>query len=342
MSSPTVATEPPERRGDGPGVGTLRIATSIGLVALIQVVLVGTAFLVQAQSVTPSMVVISPKASWAGYVANRINLVEGHPVRAFVGTTTSEAQDDLLADRTHAVLLVDPTQPTDTLTISSAQGQDAAAQIRTIVQSVQQTSGRRVMVQDGTPPSSADPQGRHGYHLALCWLIGGLIFALLTRRTRRTPGSHLRFAGLSAVTGVLTSAIAVGMVAIVIPGWAVHIGQLVALGVVAFTMSALLTAAVLALGTVWLGPGVLAATLIAARPAAAGAQGFGRTGVLWQPIGPWTPPGLTVSAVRRVVYLDTGVPTTAWAGFAWWIVAALLIALMATASRPGASPAKRR
>lgn len=322
---------------EGVGGQALRIARAAGWVVLLQCILLAGVLLFQPERTTPSMVVIAPQSSWAGYVANRVNTVPAHPVRAFVGVDEQGAMADLAADRTQAVLVVDPNQPTDRLLVSSAQGSDAATTIQAVTASVQQASNRRVDVIDATAPVVGDPAGRHGYHLAITWLVCGLTFAVAAGRFgARGPGAGLRALPLVVVAGAAVAAVSVGVVCFAVPSWSGRAGALFLLGTAGVTLSALLArAAVAAAGPAGLAVGAVAAALIAANPSASGADGFGRADVLWQPIGPWTPPGLVVGGVRRLLYLDETVTTAQWGGLLWWAVAAIAVGVIASGRRPG-------
>lgn len=131
----------------------LRVVTAVGWIALVQALLFAGFVLLQSTPQTPSLVVVSPRHTWAGYVANQINTVDGHPVRAYLGGTEADALADLRADRTQGVLLVDPTKPQDSLTVSSAQGVEATAAVRVVAEAVQRASSRTVVTADITAPS---------------------------------------------------------------------------------------------------------------------------------------------------------------------------------------------
>lgn len=315
----------------------LRVVTAVGWIALVQALLFAGFVLLQSTPQTPSLVVVSPRHTWAGYVANQINTVDGHPVRAYLGGTEADALADLRADRTQGVLLVDPTKPQDSLTVSSAQGVEAAATVRVVAEAAQRASSRTVVTADITAPSREDHAGRHGYHLALSWLFCGLAFTLAVRRGQESVQGQLRGVAITLVAGAPVVAVSVGIAALTIPAWAQDALRLFVIGTATFVVSALLARAALALaGPAGLVGWALALTFVAASPSRAGAEGFGRADVLWQPIGPWTPPGLAVSAVRQVVQLGQSLSASHWAGFVWWAALAVLLCVIGSANRPGA------
>ncbi|MBD2758392.1 hypothetical protein IEE94_02535 [Yimella sp. cx-573] len=315
----------------------LRVAQGVAWALTVQALLLLGVVLLQSSPVSPSVVVISTRTEWAGLVANRINTTPGHPVRAFVGTTTGEALDDLRADRTQGVLLVDPSRAADELTVSSVQGTDAAATVSAVVGSAVRAEGRQLASADLTEFAVGDPGGRHAHQLLLAWIISGLVLGALTTGARR-PGlaRELLACALLGALGALLSAMSVGIVCLVVASWTQDAAPMFLIGVIVVWASALLAraASVGARGVALLA--VSAALLVvAANPIATGADGFGRAGPIWAPIGPLTLPGAAMSALRRVAYVDRPVSAAQWATLAWWCAVGVLAAVLANSGWTG-------
>lgn len=315
----------------------LRVAQGVAWALTVQALLLLSVVLLQSSPVSPSVVVISTRTEWAGLVANRINTTPGHAVRAFVGTTTGEALEDLRADRTQGVLLVDPSRAADELTVSSVQGTDASATVSAVVGSAVRAEGRQLTSTDLTEFPVGDPGGRHAHLLLLAWIISGLVLGALTTGPRR-PGlaRELLACALLGALGALLSAMSVGIVCLVVASWTQDAAPMFLLGVIVVWASALLAraASVGARGAALLAVSA-ALLLVAANPIATGADGFGRAGPIWASIGPLTLPGAAMSALRRMTYVDLPVTTAQWAALAWWCAVGVLAAVLANSGWTG-------
>ncbi|GAB3585788.1 hypothetical protein [Calidifontibacter terrae] len=323
-----------------PGVAALRVARLVAVVMVLQALLLGGLALIGAGAPrTPAILVVSSRTDWAGLVANRINAVDGHPVRAYVGGSEASAADDLRADTVQGYVVVDPTVRADALTISSAQGDPTV--IQQVVARASSAAGREVDTTDLTPYAVGDGAGRVGYWFVLSLIVAGIAFATGALRTSAFSGRGgiLRWL-LSAIgASAATAAVGVGVTCWIVPSWTDHALGLWWIGAAAMATATLLVRA----GASIAGRGgatfvVISLLLIGADAGAAGAFGFGRAGALWQPLGPLTPVGAAVSAVRELVELEVRPSLGHAVVLGWWSLAAAAIVGLTRVNRGASTP----
>lgn len=318
-----------------PGVAALRVARLVAVVMVLQAVLLAALAIAGTSGRSgPSLLVVSSRSDWAGLIANRINAVDGHPVRAYVGTTQDRAAADLADDGVQAYVVVDPSAPTDQLTVSSAQGDPMLLQ--QVVTQVSAGAGRTVRTTDLTPYAPGDGLGRAGYWFVLSLSIAGIAFAVGSSRIRAFEGRGAvgRWLAVAVGAALVTAAVGAGVTCWIVPSWSGHAAGLWLSGSAAMLTVALLVRAGSAIaGTAGATLVVVLLLLTGADPQTAGAWGFGRAGGFWAPIGPLAPVGAAVSAVRDLVQRDITPGPGRWIVLAWWCIAALVVVVLTRVNR---------
>ncbi|NHN55716.1 hypothetical protein G9U51_07995 [Calidifontibacter sp. DB0510] len=310
------------------------VVSLLAVVGLQCLVLIGFSMADSGPTSSPSVLVVSADSGWSGLVANRINAVEGHPVRAFVVTNRATAHADLAGDRTQAVLAVDPAAPADALSVSSAQGQGANGLVATTVRQVLAAEGRSVTTTDVTSTQVGDPRSLGGYRLAVAWVVAGFglgaaLRALdLLRRLRVRLLAHL-------VGAVSAAAAGVGVAQMMVPTWSFVALPLLGIGTAIVLAGSLLTDGLGgAFGPIGFALAAVAQLLVVADPQFAGAFGLGVVPAWWRAVLPWTPAGSAVGGVRALLYLPGSVQPWSVATLVWWAVFGLLLSLLTGPRRP--------
>ncbi len=325
------------------GATALRVARLVALMMGLQAVLLAGLALTGAGTTTsPSVLVVSARTDWAGLVANRINAIEGHPVRAYVGGSVQDARDELRRDVVQGYLVVDPNAPTDQLVVSSAQGDPALLQL--VVGRAESTAGRDVGISDLSPLAVGDGSGRVGHWFVLAAVLAAIGFAVGTLRVSALEGLRgvRRLLPILALAALGTAAVGVGIVCWVVPAWGEHAVGLWLIGAAVMATVALLVRAGAAVGGLG-GAAVAVAVLLllAVDPTMAGAFGFGRAGALWRPVADYGPVGAGMSTVRELVQLDVRPQPRHLLTLAWWALAAAVVVVLAAANRGDAADSGR-
>lgn len=281
------------------------------------------------------IVVVAPEAVEKDLVT-RLNALPGDPLLVSSAPDRIQARSRLLDRRTDAALVVDAAGRTDTLLVASAGGTSAAEAATKVVQAVERTQGREIVVRDIRPPAAGDSRGLSSFYLVLSWTIGGYLAASALNMAAGSKRPTLRrilvrlaamvpYAFVSGIGG----AIIVGPVLNCLPGafW-----ELVGIGtLVVFASGAVGVALQSLAGTVGLGLTILIFTILG-NPSSGGVYPASLLPPFWRAIGQALPPGAGTTVVRNTVYFDGNATTGAlWILGAWafgGIVAAVLSAAL--------------
>ncbi|MFI1524497.1 DUF3533 domain-containing protein [Kitasatospora cineracea] len=277
--------------------------------------------------------VVAPPAVQQQAVA-KLDALPGDPVDASPAADEAQARQLLLDRGTDAAALIDPARDRDTLLVASAAGTSVSDTAARIAQTIEQTQGRQVTVQDVRPPAKGDSRGLSSFYLVLSWTIGGYLAASALNMVSGSPrpapartavrlAAMLPYAFVSGIGGALI----VGPLLSCLPGafWELTgIGTLVvfASGVVGVAMQRLL-------GTIGLGLTIVLFTILG-NPSSGGVYPAALLPPFWRAIGQALPPGAGTTVVRNTVYFDGA----ATAGAVWvliaWTAGGILVALAAS------------
>ncbi|MBO1753959.1 DUF3533 domain-containing protein [Allobranchiibius sp. CTAmp26] len=265
---------------------------------------------------------------WQGYVANKLNAIDGKPVAAFASSDRAESTKELREGRRQAVYLFNPKGTQDTLLVNSAEGSSITAAVDAIFSQVASSQKRTLKTQDVVPVQAGDSRGLTSFYLVVGWLVGGYLLASLLgvrggMRARNFRRMLWRLAGCAAyaVVSGIGGALVVGPLIGALNGhfWAVAgVGMLVSLTASVFTMGmeALF-------GIVGIGVSILLFVVLG-NPSAGGAYGYELLPTLWRVVGRWLPNGAGVDSIRSIVYLGGDSLGLHLGVLAWWLLLGLL------------------
>ncbi len=284
----------------------------------------------------PTVLVTADRPQWAGGIANRLNALQGHPVRAFVTADRADARDRVARGDAVALLEFAPDRPADAIRTNSVDGGLTTAAVIAILRADEAGQGRSAQVFDLSPAGPGDSGGYVVGALVLCLLQSGFAFAAILG-----VWLHVRGGGFTRVRR------AVGAVAV----FSVAAGGLGAWTVLSLTRS---------LRTDWLslaGAGTLIVAVSAAITFAAvtafGPAGAALPALIFATVGgpyaglpgsgsalpgatravvPWLPGGAGVRLVRSVLYLSGRDLILPCGVLAWWLLAALLVVFLGGAN----------
>lgn len=281
------------------------------------------------------IVVVAPEAMEKDLVV-RLNALPGAPLLVSSAADRIQARSRLLDRRTDAALVVDPAGHTDTLLVASAGGTSAADAATKVVQTIERTQGREVVVRDIRPPAAGDSRGLSSFYLVLSWTIGGYLAASALNMAAGSKRPTLRRV-LVRLTAMVPYAFVSGIGGAIIVGPVLHclpgaFWELVGIGtLVVFASGAVGVALQSLAGTVGLGLTILIFTILG-NPSSGGVYPASLLPPFWRAIGQALPPGAGTTVVRNTVYFDGNATTGAlWILGAWafgGIAAAILSAAL--------------
>lgn len=164
--------------------------------------------------------VVSHHEGNAGYIANKLNAVEGQPVRATISTDEKAALQQVREDKVVGVYVFNPSKTekkgSDDLYYASAQGASRAQVAQTVGRNVADKAERGLKTHDLVKAAPDDARGTASFYLVLSWLVGAYLLpsAMTTAvgtRARSALGARMRlllFAGYALLSGVVGTAIA--------------------------------------------------------------------------------------------------------------------------------------
>lgn len=279
---------------------------------------------------------VAPQTVRADLVA-RLDALPGDPLHVTSAPDREKARARLLERKTDAALIVSVTGRTDTLLVASAGGPSAADAATKIVQAVERTQNRSLVVRDIRSPAAGDSRGLSSFYLVLSWTIGGYLAAsaLNMAAGSKRPTLLRSFVRLAAmlpyalVSGI-GGAIIVGPVLHCLPGafW-----ELVGIGtLVVFASGAVGVALQSLAGTIGLGLTILIFTILG-NPSSGGVYPASLLPPFWSVIGQALPPGAGTTVVRNTVYFDGNNTTGALWILGAWAFGGIVVAILSAALR---------
>ncbi|MBO1767182.1 MULTISPECIES: ABC transporter permease [unclassified Allobranchiibius] len=265
---------------------------------------------------------------WQGYVANKLNAIDGRPVAAYASSDRAESTKELREGRRQAVYLFNPNSKQDTLLVNSAEGSSITAAVNAIFSQVASSQSRTLKTQDVVPVQAGDSRGLTSFYLVVGWMVGGYLLASFLGIRRGTRARNFRrmlwrLVGCAAyaVASGIGGALVVGPIIGALNGhfWAVAgVGMLVSLTASVFTMGmeALF-------GIIGIGISILLFVVLG-NPSAGGAYGYELLPTLWRVVGRWLPNGAGVDSVRSIVYLGGDSLGLHLLVLVWWLLLGLL------------------
>ncbi|WP_172649779.1 hypothetical protein [Rhodococcus opacus] len=239
-------------------------------------------------------------------VADRLDAIDGRPLRARVVSDTAEARR-LLHDREiQGAFVMNPVGP-DTLITASAGGSSISSALESVFTQVENSQGRQFTVRDEIPVGAHDNRGLSGFYLAVGWVVGGYLLAAAiglfigAPRTLRQASAHTAvlfgYAVLSGALGALITTHVLGTFAgHWFPLWLLGTG--VVFGTAVFTLGLRASVGILAV------PLAIAVFVILGNPSAGGAFGSNVIPAFYAAIGRWITPGAGTEGIRSIVYFD--------------------------------------
>lgn len=284
----------------------------------------------------PKVLVVSADRGVAGGIANRLNALDGRPLRAFVAPDRAAAERALADNDASAVLVFTPDQPTDAILTDSAAGSVNAAALTAILRADDTAQGRSAVLRDVAPTQPGDPRGQVSGYLVLCQSVIGVVIAAalgVPLGGSRAGFSRLRRTVLAATafslgSGAFGAWLVVGVTGSIAAPWL----PLALAGALVAGVSSVLTFA--AVGV--LGPGgavlpvLLLATVGGPYAAADASLPAGTRAVV-----PWLPGGAGVDLVRDVVYFHHQHALRPAGTLGWWLLGGLLVMFLAGANARG-------
>lgn len=255
-------------------------------------------------------IVASTTEGNAGYIANKLNAVDGQPVIATISTNEKDAIEQVKRDHAVGVYVFNPSKseknPKDDLYFASAQGASRVAIAQTVASKVAQEGKRGLVQHDVVPAAADDTRGTASFYLVLAWMVGAYLLpsAMTTAvgtRARSAIGARLRlglFAGYAVLSGLVGTFIAQHMLdALHGSFWTV---SLLGMGLV-FAVSTFAYGLTSLLGTIGIGLSILLFVILG-NPSAGGAFAYDVLPEPWRTVGPYLPNGAGVDAVRSLSY----------------------------------------
>lgn len=271
----------------------------------------------------------------ATQVVDKLNSIEGQPVKATGSTDAAAARLSLQNGETSAVYLVDPTGTNDRLLVASGGGTSVTTAVETLFSTAAQQQQRQLTVDDVVPLNPGDGRGLSGFYLVIGWAVGGYLFASILGiakgpRPANLPrafwrvGATVPYAALSGVGGALIAETALGA----LDGnfWQVAgIGMLVTLSGATVTIALQTLFGVIGIGL------TLLIFVILGNPSAGGAYQPALLPPFWRALSGALPNGAATDALRRIVYFGGHGAGQGVAVLAAWIIGGTMVALAAAA-----------
>lgn len=271
-------------------------------------------------------IVVSHHASNAGYIANKLNAIDGQPVLATISTDEKGSIEKVKHDEAVGVYVFNPSKtdkkPKDTLYYASAQGASRAQVAQTVASGVSKEAKRGLATHDVVKSQPDDSRGTAAFYLVLSWLVGAYLLpsAMTTAvgtRARSARGARLRlllFAGYAVLSGIVGTLVAqYALDALRGDFWPIAaMGAALVFAVSTFTYG--LTSM---FGTLGIGLSILIFVILG-NPSAGGAFAYDVLPEPWRTVGPYLPNGAGVDAVRSLSYFG-GVDLTRplWVVLGW-------------------------
>ena len=276
--------------------------------------------------------VVAP-APVAAKVSAELNGIASQPLHASSVDSVATARREIENGTLSAALVVDSASKTDRLLVASAGGASIVTAVEEIITDAEASLHRHAVVEDVVPLQPGDGHGLTGFYLVIGWIVGGYLVAALleisggaSRATLRRAIIRLLAVVPYAILSGLGGAVIVGPVLGALTG---HLVALWWLGTLLVLSAAAVTMAFQALfGVIGIGITVLLFVVLGnpsagarTRPHCSLRSGRALRGVL--------PNGAGVDAVRRIVYFGAHGIGGDLAVIVLYIVAGVLITLIA-------------
>ncbi|MBO1755953.1 hypothetical protein [Allobranchiibius sp. CTAmp26] len=281
----------------------------------------------------PKVLVVSADRGVAGGIANRLNALDGHPLRAFVAPDRAAAESELAGNDASAVLVFSPNQPSDTILTDSAAGSVDAAAATAILRADDTAQGRSAAVRDVAPTQPGDPGGQMSGYLVLCQSVGGFVIA-----TALGVWLHRNRAGFSRLRRTVLVAIAFSLGSGAFGAWlllwvtrsitAPWLPLALAGALVAAVSSVLTFAAIGVFGPA----GAVLPALMLATFSGPYAAADASLPAITHAVVPWLPGGAGVDLVRDVIYFHHTHALRPVGTLGWWLLGGLLVTFLAGAN----------
>ncbi|EME24060.1 hypothetical protein G419_00865 [Rhodococcus triatomae BKS 15-14] len=243
-------------------------------------------------------------AGTAQQTVDRLNAIDGHPVRARVAASTYETRTLIDAREVMGGYVIAASGP-DTLVVATAAGSSAATALESVFTAATADLGREFVVRDEAPVGVHDNRGLSGFYLSIGWVVGGYLLAAAiglligAPRTLREAGLHTAlmaaYAIVSGFLGALITASVLGtFTGHLLPLSLLGAGVVFATGV--FTMGLRAAIGILAV------PLAILIFVVLGNPSAGGAFGSNVLPSFYAAIGRWITPGAGTEGVRSIVY----------------------------------------
>lgn len=119
-------------------------------------------------------IVVSHTEGNAGYIANKLNAIDGQPVLATISTDEKAAIEQVKKDKAVGVYVFNPSKteknPKDTLYYASAQGASRAQVAQTVATKTSQNAKRGLVTHDVVKAAPDDARGTAAFYLVLAWI----------------------------------------------------------------------------------------------------------------------------------------------------------------------------
>lgn len=257
-------------------------------------------------------IVVSHSAGNAGYIANKLNAAENHPVLATISTDEKGSIEKVKRDEVVGVYVFNPSKTAkkqqDDLYYATAQGAARAQLSTTVAHRVASQAKRQVVTHDIVKAEPDDTRGTAAFYLVLAWLVGGYLLpsAMTTAvgaRARTALGARLRlllFAGYALLSGFVGTFLAQHVLD-AMRGDYLLISLVGAAAV--FTVATVAYAMTSLFGTMGIGLSILLFVIVG-NPSSGGAFNYDVLPEPWRTVGPYLPNGASVDAVRSLAYFD--------------------------------------
>lgn len=274
-------------------------------------------------------IVVSHSAGNAGYIANKLNAIDGRPVLATISTDEKAALGQVKKDKAVGAYVFNPSEtekhPKDTLYYASAQGASRAQVAQTVATKVAEQAKRGLVTHDVVKTAPDDTRGTAAFYLVLAWMVGAYLLpasmtTVVGNRAHTALGARMRlllFAGYAVLSGIAGTFVAQHVLdALPGPFW-----KIAAMGMVlVFAVSTFTFGLTSAFGSLGVGFAILLFVILG-NPSAGGAFAYDVLPEPWRSVGPYLPNGSGVDAVRSLAYFGGGDLTRPlWVVAVWGLI----------------------
>lgn len=296
-------------------------------VGLLQVVVLGSIVLLGPADDAPHrapVALVAPPVLVSALSA-QVDQMDGQPLESRGASSAAAARATVADGSLVAAVVLDLTVEQDTVYLASANGDDLNGSVQTLLEQIERSFGRDVVVQDVAPTRSGDDDARGVYVIVgVCVLLGFGAPIVMTwvrgpvARTLRLGLVRLGIAAASATgTGLLVALVAAAR-------YDTGVGQWWLIAALTLFASATVTMALESVFGV-LGIGVAVSVLVLS---AAWMTRFASPLMLpepWATITPWLPAGAALDAARAEAYFGGGLAQPLQVLAAWSVLAMLVL-----------------